>query len=105
KKVSDDLSLCGSGLLRPGSTSAGVLHGKVKRHGAGFVFPRRIAACLEKESYSSGTARAYGSVQGSSTILVLGIDVGAGVEQAADGFDLPFRIPRGAVNVAVRCVV
>ena len=83
KKVPDNLSLSSSGFFHPGSAPPGVLHGKVKGCRPLFVLQRRIAPCFEKAFYGSGTSRTNSAVQRSGTILVLGIDVSAGVEQAA----------------------
>ena len=105
KKVPDNLSLSSSCLFRAASAPLGVLHCKVKGHGPGLVPQRRITPRFEKAFYGSGTSRTNSAVQRSSAILVLGIDVSARVEQAADGLHLPFGIPRGAIDVTIRCVV
>src|SRR2546425_10165775 len=81
KKRLDDLTLCGSCLFRAGSTMSCVLDRKMKRHGPGFIFQRRVAARFQKAAHSGGGSRAYRPGQRRSTILVLGVDVRAGAEQ------------------------
>jgi len=101
----DDLSLCGSGCFRAGSTAASVLHRQVKRRGPWFILQRRITTPFEQAFHSGGASRTDCPVQWCGAILVLGINFGSGVEQALDGLHLPFRIPNGPFYVAIRCIV
>lgn len=56
------------------AAAAGVLHGEVKRRGAGFVLQRRIGACLEKAFHSGGAPCADGAVQRKGAVFVLSVD-------------------------------
>ena len=105
KKLADDLSLGGSRDFRATSTAAGVLHGQVKRGGAGFIFQRRITASFEQAFHRGGAARADCAVQRRGAIFILGVKVGSCVEQALNRAHLPLRIPSGTVYVTIRCVV
>jgi hypothetical protein len=105
KQFMDDLPLCGPGCFRATPTSAGVLHRQVKGRRSGFVSQRRLTASFEQAFDRGGTARAYGAVQGRGAVFILGINAGSGVEQAPDCPHLPFRIPIGPVDVAIRRVM
>ena len=65
----------------------------------------RISAGLEQVANGGGTACPDGSMQRSSAILVLGLNVGSGLEQNTDGFDLAFRIPFRAGDEAIRGIM
>ena len=105
KKFADDLSLCGSCYLCATSTTASVLHRQVKRCRSGFVSQRRITAFFDYAFHRGGASGAYCPMQGRGAILVLRINLSAGVEQASNRLDLPRRIPIRAGDVAIRGVV
>src|SRR5256884_2809156 len=90
---------------RTRSTTAGVLHGKMKRSGPGFVFASRVTACAEKTAHGGSAPRPDGAMQGSSAVLVLQMNVGAVGEEATDGLHLPLGIPRRTAEETVRSIV
>ena len=99
------LALRGPGRLRASAAAASVLDGQMKRCGPGFVFQRGVTAPFEQAFHGVRTARADCAMQGRSAIFVLGINAGAGIEEAMDGFDLPPGVPSGADYVPIRSVV
>src|SRR5258708_29282712 len=75
KKPVDDLSLCAFCCFSARSTAASVLHRKVKRCGAGFVFQRRITPSIEQAFHSGGASSTDCPRQGRSALFLLGINI------------------------------
>src|SRR5262249_30875627 len=105
KKHVDDVSLRRFCYVSAAAASAGVLHGEMKWRRARLIFQSWIGACLEQQSDSSNASRSNGPVQWSRAIAILCVDHGAGIEKAADRFQLPFFIPGRASDVAIGRIV
>ena len=105
KQLFDDLSLRGDCCFRAASAASRILHGQMKGRGPGFVLQRRIAAGSEEGSHRAGTPRANRAVQRSGTVLILGVDIRASLEQKLDGLHLLLGIPTRRIEATIRSIV
>src|SRR5262245_12526997 len=80
KKLIDDLSLRRDRDRAAAAASPGILHGEMKRRGAGFVFQQRVTACPEQDSNRSRASGSHRPVQRSCAVLVLQINVRACID-------------------------
>ena len=80
---------------RTRSTTAGVLHGKMKRCGPGFVFTSRVTACAEKTAHGGSASDAFDIVIPSLP------GYGFSAKTTAPGWDVP-RISRAWITLMKR---
>ena len=101
----DDLELGRSSFIRPRPTPASILYCKMKGGGPGKVSQRHVTAMVQQAFNSCCATCTDSTVKRSSTVFVLGIDLGAGLEQAQDGLHLIVRTPIRTARASIGCVV
>jgi hypothetical protein len=101
KKGADDFALRGLSLVGAAAPATGVLDGQMKSGGTGFIFTGDIGTGFQQASDCLGASGADRPMQGCRSVLVLGMNIGSGLEQQADHRDLALGVPGRVLQITV----